>query len=132
MPYAVKTTVNALKTRQEIEALIMKRKAKNFASFTEERGAMIAFELSDRRIVFRLPLPNPKNEQDIRSRWRGLLLTLKAKFESIDRGVETFDDAFLSHVMLHDGKTVGEHTKLSLPKLIAGEDVPLLPAPRST
>lgn len=128
MAYATKTKVLATKTKQEIEALVMKRKASRFASVMEEHRAVIAFELNERRLIFRLPLPKPRDEQDVRSRWRGLLLCLKAKFESIDRGTETFDEAFLSHVMMPDGKTVSEHLAEPVKLAYAGQrDVPLLP-----
>ena len=106
----------------------MKHKAENFASFTETRGAMIAFQIKGLRIVFRLPLPNPSNEQDCRSRWRGLLLCIKAKFEAINRGVETFEQAFMAHVMTADGRTIGEHALPRLTEIAAGS-VPLLPPP---
>jgi hypothetical protein len=89
---------------------------------------MIAFGMKDARLVFRLPLPND-NPQDQRSRWRGLLLCIKAKFESVDRGVETFEEAFLSHVMMDDGQTFGQHAIPRLKEITAG-NVPLLPAPR--
>lgn len=128
MPYAVDTRVPASRTRQEIETLIVvKRKAKKFASMLADDSATIAFELNDRRLVFKLPLPKKGNEQDVRSRWRGLLLCLKAKFESIDRGVETFDQAFLSHVVMPDGRTVAEHVSEGVALAYAGKPVPLLP-----
>lgn len=127
MPYAVDTKVPAARTRQEIETLVVgKRKAKKFASALEDDRAVIAFELNDRRLVFRLPLPK-KNEQDIRSRWRGLLLCLKAKFESIDRGTESFDEAFLSHVVMPDGRTVAEHVAEGVSLAYQGRAIPLLP-----
>lgn len=127
--YAVETKVPILQTRAEIEALAMKHGAANFASFTEPRGAMIAFQMRGLRIVFRLPLPNADDPQDCRSRWRGLLLCIKAKFESINRGVETFEDAFLAHVMTDDGRTIADHAAHRLKEIAAG-DVPLLPPPR--
>ena len=129
MPYAERTRVPARQTRGEIEELIMRRKAKSFAIYTETAGAMVSFELQDRRIAFRLPLPEPKREQDIRSRWRGLLLCLKAKFEAIDRGVETFEQAFLAHTLMPDGRTVAEHVREPVALAYQGKAVPLLPAP---
>jgi hypothetical protein len=124
--YAVDTKVPVAKTRTEIETLVMKRGALDYATFTEAKGAMIAFRLKERRIVFRLPLPKPDNAQDVRSRWRGLLLAIKAKFESIDRGVESFDEAFLAHVMMDNGQTFGQAAIPRLKEITAG-NVPLLP-----
>lgn len=128
MPYAERTRVPARQTRGEIEDLVMKRKAKSFATYMEASGVMISFEMQDRRIAFRLPLPS-KGEQEIRSRWRGLLLCLKAKFEAIDRGVETFEQAFLAHTMMPDGRTVADHVRDNVALAYQGKAVPLLPAP---
>ncbi len=130
--YAVRTDVPVNKTRVEIEDLIMKRGAANFATFNETKGAAIAFEMNGRRLVFRLPLPAPNEAQECRSRWRGLLLCIKAKFESIDRGIETFDEAFLAHVMMPDGLSVAEHVSERITLAYSGENIPLLPAPRKS
>lgn len=125
--YAVDTKVPVVKTRAEIDALCVKHGAKNIATLTEEKRAVIAFELRGLRILFRLPLPKD-NEQDRRSRWRGLLLCIKAKFEAVNRGVETFEEAFLSHIMAEDGRTVADHAVPRLKQIVAGS-VPLLPPP---
>lgn len=126
--YAVETKVPIVKTRQEIETLCAKHGASSFATLTEPKLATIAFAIRDMRVLFRLPLPNPNNGQDCRSRWRGLLLCIKAKFEAIARGVETFEEAFLSHIMAEDGRTVADHAVPRLKQIVAG-DVPLLPPP---
>lgn len=127
--YAVDTDVPVVKTRAEIDALCAKHGAKNIATLTEEKRATIAFELRGLRIVFRLPLPNAA-EQDRRSRWRGLLLCIKAKFEAVNRGVETFEEAFLAHVLTPNGDTLAEQASGRLQTLAAG-NVPLLPGPRA-
>lgn len=126
--YAIKTDVPVTRTKGEIEALCLKHGARAYATMNEEKSSAIAFEVRGLRLVFRLPLPNPLDGQDCRSRWRGLLLCLKAKFEAIERGVETFEEAFLSHVMAEDGRTVGDHAIPCLKQIVAGS-VPLLPPP---
>lgn len=126
--YAVATTVPVQRTRAEIEELCLKNAATGFAYFTNAHGAMVAFEIGGLRLVFRLPLPNSDDAQDCRSRWRGLLLCIKAKFESVNRGVETFEEAFLAHVMTEDGRTVAEIAGPSIKGIISG-NVPLLPKP---
>ncbi len=126
--FAVNTRVPIVQTRTEIEALCSKHGAVSYASFSDAKGSTIAFGIHEMRVVFRLPLPNPDNAQDCRSRWRGLLLCIKAKFESINRGVETFEEAFLAHVMTEDGRTVADHAIPRLKQIVSG-DRPLLPVP---
>ena len=126
--YAVDTKVPVRRTKVEIEDLILKRGGTSVATLTDANRAMIAFQMKDLRVVFKLPLPDAKKEQEVRSRWRGLLLCIKAKFEAVDRGVETFEEAFLSHVMAEDGRTVAEHAVPRLREIVSGS-VPLLPPP---
>ena len=59
-----------------------------------------------------LPVAEPKMlaawEQALRTRWRALLLCIKAKLESVESGIETFDTAFMAQIVLPDGRTVEE------------------------
>jgi hypothetical protein len=47
-----------------------------------------------------------------RRRWRCLLLVLKAKLESIESGIETFDEAFLANIVTDGNLTIYEAIKL--------------------
>jgi hypothetical protein len=77
---------------------------------------MIGFQTKDRRIRFLLPLAVPakytarQSEQFIRTRWRALLLSIKAKLEAVESGIESFDEAFLSHIVMPNGQTMAEHS----------------------
>lgn len=138
MPYAAKTDIDPIKTRADIERLLQKHGADRFMYFTEPGKAVIVFEMSAedtgmRRLKFSLPLPDVKDrgaEQKIRGRWRALLLCVKAKLEAVAIGVETFEDAFMAHVVMPDGKTVGEHIRPRIALAYQNESmVPLLPGP---
>lgn len=152
MAYAKDTNVSVSKTEAEIKAVIRRYGATTFASFETTLAAMISFEMKDRRVLFKLPLPdkNAKEfkqtptgrwarseaqafaawEQACRSRWRALFLCIKAKLESVEAGIETFDDAFLAHIQMPDGLTVGEHVKPNVALAYERQTMqPLLPAP---
>jgi hypothetical protein len=59
-----------------------------------------------------------------------LLLCIKAKLESVEAKIETFEEAFLAHVVLPDGETVGEHALPAVAAIYKGGQLrPLLPAP---
>lgn len=131
MPYAQFTEVPIEKTKAEIERLVTRAGASSFlAGYDGSSGkAMIAFALKGWNIRLQLQLPKSAGEcshdaagrtrsaegsqrameQEHRTRWRALLLVVKAKFEAVDRGIETLEHAFLADIHLADGHTVGEH-----------------------
>ena len=121
-------------TVREIEHTLARYGAKRFAYFAEEEHAIIVFEADDSRIRFDLPLPSDKTDkgkQLRRQRWRALLLAIKSKLESVESGIETFQEAFLSHIVLLDGITLGQHARPWLKDHYAGKPMqPLLPAPK--
>jgi hypothetical protein len=115
MTYASNTSVSPEKTRGHIERELRRYGATSFAYGTEIGRAFIGFQTKDRRVKFILPLVPPQKstekqaEQFYRSRWRALLLSIKAKLEAVESGIESFDEAFLSHIVLPDGHTMSEH-----------------------
>ena len=133
MTYAAKTKVSTDQTRTEIERTLAKYGAKKFAYFSEEGRAIIMFEASDRRIRFDLPVPHEdrdKEAQQRRQKWRALLLCIKAKLESVESKIETFEEAFLAHVVMPDGITLGTHLKEPVQRAyLENKMQPLLPPP---
>ncbi len=132
MSYASKTKVGVDKTRNEIETTLKRYGASSFAYASEPQRATIIFEAADRRVRFELPLPpdEEKYAQARRSRWRALLLCIKAKLEAVASKIETFDEAFLAHVVMPDGFTVGQHTLGPVKQAYLDKKmVPLLAAP---
>lgn len=151
MAYAAKTDVSVEKTEAEIRSMIRRYGAASFMSFDEPGRAIIAFKMNDRNIRFNLPLPRQDDEQfcyngrkqqrtadqryaaweqACRSRWRALLLCIRAKLESVEAGIELFEDAFLAHIQLGDGQTVGEIMRPQIALSYQGGDVQLkLPPP---
>jgi hypothetical protein len=41
-------------------------------------------------------------------RWRALLLVIKAKLESVESNIETFEHAFLAQIVMPNDQTVSE------------------------
>lgn len=133
MAYAEDTKIPVEKSRAEIERMLRKAGAVKFAFMNDELLAVIGFELQGRVIRFNLPLPNlkdkafnwsghavprrlsqreglAKHEQACRSKWRSLMLCIKAKLEAIECGITTFDQEFLAHIVIQGGQTIGEYT----------------------
>jgi hypothetical protein len=120
------TEVAVERSQGEIRKLLYKYEAANFA-FTEtshegQRWAAIDFVLHEQRVRMRVPL-KPADERAIRLKaqrartktfadierevveqeakriWRVMFHTLKARLVSVEEGVETFEEAFLSHLV---------------------------------
>lgn len=130
--YASQTTVSADRSRAEIEKLITKYGGTGFMYGWDSESslsAVLMFRLSERHLRFILPMQDRENfrftsvreterrENDIeklwqqsqKSGWRALLLVIKAKLEAVDSGIQTFDQEFLSNIVMPDNKTVGDH-----------------------
>lgn len=106
MAYAERTTVPYAKTISEVMAMLRKRGALQVGQMEEENRLTVLFAMNDRQVRFRVAWDKTPTSQ--RQRARALLLVIKAKLESIDSGVETFEQAFLANIVLADGKTVHE------------------------
>jgi hypothetical protein len=136
MAFAEHTKVPVEQTRMEIERTLARYGAQSFAWFVEPKRASLQFEAHKRRVRFDLPVPPPgnaKDEKTRRQRWRALLLCIKAKLESVDSQIETFEEAFLAHVVMPAGGTVYDHAKERISAVYGGGEMqPLLPPPRSS
>lgn len=146
MSYAETTSVPSERTQAEIQKLAKTKGATRYMTYEEAGEAAIAFQFEGRKIRFRIRfreleefrytaekrlLRSDKQalqhqEQDRRSRWRALFLAIKAKFESIDRQIETFDQAFLSHVVMPDGRTISDMVCPQIAELVDSGKAPTL------
>ena len=133
MRYAENTSVPVEKSKAEIERLLSRYGADQFMSGWDHEKAFIAFRMDGLQVKFIIPLPDKKSkefiqtpggrrqrdqpgqmaawEQACRQRWRALALVIKAKLEAVETGITEFEDEFLAHIMLPNGKTAGEHLK---------------------
>jgi hypothetical protein len=132
--YAQHTNVSVAKSMAEIQDCLTRYGAEKFAHYFESGFASILFEAKGRRIKFDLPLPKkdefktrrrntsygryhmvdctPEQQLDLweqacRQKWRALALVIKAKLEAVESKITTFEDEFLAHTVLPNGKTLG-------------------------
>lgn len=151
-PYAKGTSVSAAKSRAEIEETLSRFGADGFMSGRDGRRVVIAFKARDRQVAFRLTLPDPddpalretptgkvrsaQSQADAyaaeeRRLWRSLAMSIKAKIVSVQDGIETFEQAFMAHVVMPDGLTLSEHVAPRIADAYAtGTMPPLLPGPK--
>jgi hypothetical protein len=114
--YAPRARLSVMQTRMEIESQLSRHGATGFAYANEPGRSMVGFRLNERMLRFVLNVEG-LTEQQLRSHWRALLLAIKAKLVSVAAGIEEFDEAFMAHVVMPDGKTAAEHV---LPKMREG------------
>lgn len=143
--YAVATSVDASRTVTEIERTVERYGASSFAyGRTPEKG-VVTFDMHGRRLRFVVPLPDKRErafgmtatgrmrtqksavdawEQAARSRWRALLLVIKAQLEAVECGILTLDEAFMANIVLPGGQTVGELVTPDLDEAMRGGVLP--------
>jgi hypothetical protein len=128
MKYASETSVSVERSKAEIERLLQRYGATEFAHGWRADRAVIQFKMRDRYIRFVLPLPDKSEfrstplgrrhrsdddtlkawEQGCRQRWRALALTIKAKLESVESGIEELETAFMGQIVMPNGRTISE------------------------
>lgn len=136
MAYASSTSVSPEKSQAEIQRTLMRYGAEGFGVFQRQCEASVGFEFKGLAIRIDVELPDRNDEkylrdgrkrirkpeqkmaaweQDVRVRWRALLLAIKAKLEAVETGISTIETEFMPFVVMPDGSTLG--SKL-LPRLL--------------
>lgn len=124
--YAERTEVPPERSRDEIEHTLRRYGASAFGYGWQEDRAVVTFKAQGRFVQIAVRMPTEDDvvlksdgtrigkqqipgaiEKAQRQRWRALALCIKAKLEAVEAGIATFEEEFLAHIMLPDGKTVG-------------------------
>ena len=130
--YAQGTSVDSVRSRIELEKMLQRFGAGQIATLTDEGRAIVQFTAHERMIRLTLPMPSIEDpdilfsptgkdrtgaaiqtafNQEIRRRWRSLVLLVKAKITAINDEIVEFEEEFLAHVVMADGVTLYERTK---------------------
>ncbi|MEO0479624.1 MAG: hypothetical protein AAF196_09100 [Planctomycetota bacterium] len=136
------------RSRAEIETLLARHGATEFASGWSGSVAALGFVIGSRAIRFELPLPDRHDrefthtpsrghrrqgyaaekawEQACRSRWRALLLVIKAKLEAVEVGISSIEKEFLAWTVLPGGQTVHQQLGSQIQHAIEHNEPPRL------
>ncbi len=145
--YAKNTTVGSDASRAEIERILTRWGADEYAYMMSRDKAQIAFTYKGMRVRFILPLPDRMDrefthhsrgkrtdsaaaaayEQAVRQKWRALALVVKAKLEAVESDISTFEQEFYAHLVLPSGQTVFEATAQQVSRMVeSGDRGPLM------
>jgi hypothetical protein len=127
--FAEGTEISAERSRADIETLLRKHGASEFAVYTSDERTVYMYRLKGMMVRHQVEYPAAKSfqkynhlktplltkeklekaaESEWRRRWRALLLVCKAKLEMIDSGGSTFEREFLADILLANGETMGQ------------------------
>jgi hypothetical protein len=137
MAYAAETRVPIANTKTEIQTLLAKHGADRFYCAEEPHRAQIGFFLGKTLIKITLPFPTGnlkpvQHDRLKRSRWRTLLMIIRAKLETVEAGISSVEEQFLSDIVTPHGSTVYEEFRPQLATMLSSGKAPtqLLIGPR--
>ena len=136
--YAAETEVPVLRSKQQIEALLIAHQAEGYHTGWDSARDIVEFLWNGKQIRFVLPRPDRKDfqltpgglwrndrqitqaiEQADRQRWRALYLVIRAKIEAVEARLAIFEEEFLAHIVVPGtNQTLGE---ILVPRLQAGQ-----------
>lgn len=140
--FATGTTTTVLSSRNEVETMVRRFGAHQIIAYEDPEQAIVQFSARDRMVRLTIPLPTEESmsttgtgrqrsagatqearNQEIRRRWRALVLLVKAKITAVEDGIVTFEQEFLANVVMADGKTAYEHSRAAIALSYAGGTV---------
>lgn len=145
--YASTTEVPADRSRAEIEKTLIRYGATSFAYGWEGNLVTIGFRMRERMVKFVLPMPDPDGDefhvtstgrertakaakdsydQEVRRRWRALLLVIRAKLEAVESQISDFESEFLAAILLPDGRTYGQFAQPQIAHVYRTAEMPSL------
>lgn len=127
MTYASGTTVTVANSQQEIARTLHRYQIDTY-TFGQMPGlAQVEFVVRSMPVRIRVDIPtrpakqlgtNPSSgrqvdlwkahDQQVKERWRALLLFIKASLESVELGIVTPEQAFMAFLVTGDGDTLGD------------------------
>jgi len=147
--YAEGTSVDTGRSRIELEKLLRRFGADQFAYAWDESGGreMLGFRIANRQVRIDLPMPDiddpefrltptgqvrstsaarDRYDQEVRRRWRSLVLIVKAKLTAVADGISTIEREFLADLVIADGRTLSQWLEPQLEDAYNRGEIPAL------
>ena len=118
MSYAENTNVSVGESVAGIEEVITKYEGDGIVVIPSPLTGTVLFVMRGKQIRMTVDLPKEdynsgakakrKHQQVIMQKWRAFFLTIKAKLVAVEEGIESFEQAFMPHIVMADDQTVGQ------------------------
>lgn len=124
--FASTTSVPIDRSQGEIQRTLQRYGANEFMFGNGDGFFCVAFRFKERAIKIKIDAPakyskprwtgdtskieNPRFDQELRQRFRCVLLVIKAKLEAVESGIVTVEQEFMPYLVMPDGRTVSEHS----------------------
>lgn len=111
MAFASQTSVTVAESVADIQKIIARHGGKVLRCEEWNSGGICEFVAKNTKIRFVLEYRVTKSamshaperrDQEHRAHWRALFLTIKAKFVSVETGIESFHEAFMGRIVQAD------------------------------
>lgn len=136
--FAEGTEVPVDRSRAEVERLLAKYGADQFSSGWVEGKSVVMFRARNRYIRIEMPtaikgvtknkkgylLSEEHTAQENRRRWRAMVLYVKAKLESVESEIVSFEEAFMAHIVLPNRQTVSQFMTPQIEAAYSGGEMP--------
>lgn len=126
MAFAIKTKVPVDRSRAEVEKLIHRHGCTSYGVASDYATGKVRIQFKAKDRIVRIEMDMPKNEQATRVKWRALVLVLKAKLESVEAKIATFEEEFMPFIVMPDDRTVGQHVTPAIESAYATGKMPLM------
>ena len=143
--YAEGTSVPVDRTMAEIRRTLTRFKAEEFVYGERPDTIMVGFVIKGVQMRLQVPLPDPDDigftltptgkqrvaeaatkahEDEVKRRWRSLANFIKATLDAVESGIITLEEGFLAHMVLPNGRTVGQEAIPELQHMLASGKLP--------
>lgn len=125
--YAKNTSVPVSRTIDAIDKEVSRFGAESFGTFRNGGKVVCMFQVDG--VTYRYETSDSDDEKEQRRLWRCILATIKGKLIAVSEGISTFEEEFVSNIVMPDGKLLKEHLLPQLQKAInsGSMNVKLLP-----
>ena len=106
--YAKNTSVPVSRSQSEIEKELLAFGCTAFACGWQNNQAAVMFVVNNKQYRYEVRVTQDEDPKEARRLWRCVLATIKGKLIAVAEGISTFEEEFLSSMVMPNGQTAGQ------------------------